>query len=95
MKSPRNAIFPAFFGLVWFLAMAGPAYGYIDPGTGSFVIQILIGSALGCLLAVKIFWRKIVGFFGRLFGRKGKQALAEPQAEPGAQPVQQDGSQDG
>ena len=94
MISLRKVAFPGLFGLVWFLAMAGPAYGYIDPGTGSFVIQILIGSALGSLLALKIFWRKIVRFVGRLFGRKPDQPAAEPQAASQAEPQQKEGSQD-
>jgi len=38
---------------------------YIDPGTGSLVIQILIGSALGALFFVKAFWNKIKPFFTR------------------------------
>jgi hypothetical protein len=39
---------------------------YIDPGTGSFVIQLLIGAVCGGLFAVKLFWSKIVNFFRRL-----------------------------
>ena len=94
MISLRNVAFPGLFGLVWLLAMAGPAYGYIDPGTGSFVIQVLIGSALGSLLALKIFWRKIIGFVGRLFGRKPDRPPAEPQAASQTEPHHQEGSQD-
>ncbi|MDY6913383.1 MAG: hypothetical protein SVT52_02855 [Planctomycetota bacterium] len=56
--------------LLVLLIFARPAYGYIDPGTGSFVIQVLLGTALGCLLAVKMFWRQLKGFVKRLFGRK-------------------------
>ncbi|HLB62618.1 MAG TPA: hypothetical protein VJN50_07805 [Actinomycetota bacterium] len=41
------------------------ANAYIDPGSGSFIFQVLIGAALGAALAVKAFWRRIVGFFSR------------------------------
>jgi len=46
------------------------AYGYIDPGTGSYVFQIIIAAFVAVSFAVKIFWHKIKGFFSRLFSRK-------------------------
>lgn len=36
---------------------------YLDPGSGSFLIQLLIGALMGGALAIKIYWRKIVSFF--------------------------------
>jgi len=44
-----------------------PAYAYLDPGTGSFVIQILIGAVLSTFFAVKMFWKKITAFVRRFF----------------------------
>ena len=41
-----------------------PAYAYLDPGTASFFIQILVAVAVGSLVAVKTFWTQIKGFFG-------------------------------
>lgn len=38
---------------------------YLDPGTGSFIIQILLAGLLGIGVAVKIYWKKIVAFFKR------------------------------
>jgi hypothetical protein len=38
---------------------------YIDPGTGSLVIQILIASFLGALFTIKLFWTKVKAFFLR------------------------------
>ncbi|MBI2054083.1 MAG: hypothetical protein HYT36_02015 [Candidatus Staskawiczbacteria bacterium] len=35
------------------------ANAYLDPGTGSFVIQIIIASVATAAFNVKIFWRKI------------------------------------
>ncbi len=46
------------------------AYGYIDPGTGSFILQMLIGFVLGGIFALKVFWGKVTAFFTRIFGRK-------------------------
>lgn len=38
----------------------GAALAYIDPGTGSFVIQGIIAAVVGAGFAIKIFWRRIV-----------------------------------
>lgn len=35
------------------------AYAYIDPGTGSFLVQGLIAAALGLGLTLKLFWRRL------------------------------------
>ncbi len=49
------------------LVLTRPALGYIDPATGSFLLQVLLGSFLGALLAIKIFWRQIRAFVGKFF----------------------------
>lgn len=36
---------------------------YLDPGSGSFIIQMLLAGLLGIAVAVKIYWKKIVAFF--------------------------------
>lgn len=42
---------------------------YLDPGSGSFILQILLATLLGSLFLVKSFWRKIVVFFQKLFSK--------------------------
>ena len=39
------------------------AYAYIDPGTGSLFLQILIASVVSGLFVIKRFWNTIKGFF--------------------------------
>ena len=36
---------------------------YIDPGTGSYILQLLIAAFLGISLSLKIFWKKIKRLF--------------------------------
>ena len=36
---------------------------YLDPSSGSFIIQMLLAGFLGIAVAVKIYWKKIVAFF--------------------------------
>jgi hypothetical protein len=41
------------------------ACAYLDPGTGSYVAQIIIAAVVGSGFAVKIFWRRILRLFRR------------------------------
>ena len=45
---------------------------YIDAGTGSLIIQVLIGAAAGGLLAVKMYWNRIKKWTKRNHPEKGK-----------------------
>ena len=54
------------------LAFSSEAYAYIDPSTGSYLLQILLAGLLGALFTIKIFWRNFKGFFARLLTGKSK-----------------------
>lgn len=45
--------------LILLVASPGTAHAYLDPGTGSYLLQLLIGSILGGLYAVKLLWARI------------------------------------
>jgi hypothetical protein len=51
------------------LTLPSVAQAYLDPGTGSYVVQLLIGGLLGGLFALGVFWRRVLAFFRRLFRR--------------------------
>jgi len=50
---------------------------YIDPGTGSLIIQILIGFFVSSAVMLKVFWKKIVS----LFGKKSKKDDEENESD--------------
>jgi len=56
--------------LFWILTFPRDTYAYLDPGSGSYIMQIIIGFILGTLVGVKIFWKKIKEFFARFFKRQ-------------------------
>jgi len=65
----------AFAVLLFVFTDANRAYGdvfaaYIDPGTGSLIIQILLAALVGAGFGVKIFWTKIKTFFFKVFTKK-------------------------
>jgi hypothetical protein len=38
---------------------------YIDPGTGSIILQALIGAILAGLVTLKFYWSRVRGIFAR------------------------------
>ena len=49
--------------LLFFIVFPQYVYGYLDPGTGSYVIQVILAAILGIGVAFRIFWHRIKGFF--------------------------------
>jgi len=45
------------------LIPAHNAHAYIDPGSGSYILQLIIAGLLGAAFAVRIYWKRIKGFF--------------------------------
>lgn len=45
-------------------------YAYIDPGSGSYIFQIIVAGVLGGLYGIKLYWQKIVSFFKNLVSKK-------------------------
>lgn len=46
------------------------AYAYIDPGTGSMLVQAVIAAVAAASVSIGVFRRSIGSFIGRFFGRK-------------------------
>jgi hypothetical protein len=49
---------------VTLLLWPAAAHAYLDPATGSMLLQLLLGGVAGAAVLVKLFWRRILGFFG-------------------------------
>lgn len=41
------------------------AHAYIDPGTGSMVLQAVIAGVVGGLVVIKMYWQRIKAVFSR------------------------------
>ena len=49
------------------------AHAYLDPGTGSYVLQIAIATLFAGLFSIKLFWKKIKIHFKNLFAKDEKR----------------------
>ena len=52
----------SFVGIVTFV-FPSTSEAYLDPGTGSFIFQMVIASIIGGLYTIKTYWRNIIKFF--------------------------------
>lgn len=55
----------AFWALV-----AAPASAYIDPGSGSYVFQVLVAAVLAGAVGLRAFWGRIRDFLSSIFIRQ-------------------------
>ena len=42
---------------------------YLDPGSGSYLLQLFIAGALGALFALRLYWDRVRKFISRIFNR--------------------------
>ena len=49
-----------------------PVFAYLDPGTGSMLLQVILGGVAAVAVAIKLFWYKIRAAVGL-----GKKSSAE------------------
>jgi hypothetical protein len=40
-----------------------PAYAYLDPGTGSMLLQLVLGGLAGLLVVIRLYWGKVKALF--------------------------------
>jgi len=60
--------------LIFVLCFPAYAYAYLDPGTGSYFLQIIIATLLGSMYAIKHFWHKIKLFCTNLLSKFKKRS---------------------
>ena len=60
-----------FLGCLLLMSWA-PAYAYIDPGTGSALIQGVIAAVAAVGVTLKLYWHRIMDFVGK---KKDKNSL--------------------
>jgi ABC-type Na+ efflux pump permease subunit len=65
---PKNLIMPALLYLPFHQVLQA----YIDPGTGSIVLQAVIGAFAAAVVAIGMFWKQIKAFVKNLFSRSKK-----------------------
>lgn len=55
------------YTFILFMLFPRPAHAYLDPGTGSYLFQILIAGLLGSFFFIKSIIKRVKGFFKSVF----------------------------
>ena len=66
MKS-KIIIFLSFF------ILTTKAHAYLDPGTGSIILQAIIGAFAAFFTSIYIFWNKVKNFYKKIFKKIKKK----------------------
>ena len=51
-------------GLIVAAAAPGTAHAYLDPASGSIILQAVLGGIAGVGLLLKLYWHKLLKLFG-------------------------------
>ncbi len=62
-----HAIRAALFVAVWLFVshLSGDLHAYLDPGTGSIALQVIIGGLVATLATVRLYWARLKSALGR------------------------------
>jgi hypothetical protein len=60
----------ALLGLAAALFDTRPAWAYLDPGTGSMMLQVLLGGIAGAMVVGKLYWHRFRAFVTSRFSGK-------------------------
>lgn len=65
-RAPRAAGLSTVIVLVCaiFLVWDARAEAYLDPGSGSMLIQLVLGGVAGLLVILKLYWRRLLALIG-------------------------------
>jgi hypothetical protein len=74
MKTITMALLSSLCGVfLW----TSPAQAYLDPGSGSMLLQLLLGGVAGAVVVLKLYWQRLLHFFGLR-----KEEALDPAAPP-------------
>lgn len=65
--------FLTLFFIVYLLIIPNNAEAYLDPGTASFIVQIIISAFATAIISVRLFWNKILKIFFYFFHRRDEK----------------------
>ncbi len=61
---------PYILTAAFLLMFPNSSEAYLDPGAGSYILQMLLAGALGLMFTIKLYLSKIKSFFRGLLGKE-------------------------
>ena len=63
-KAMKKILSLASLVLLLLVLTTRPAHAYLDPASGSMILQVIVAAVAALLITIKAFWHKIRGMFG-------------------------------
>ena len=70
MRCPTRLMTTSVVLALFYLIFPQKAHAYLDPGTGSYVIQLLLATLFGAAFVVRLYWKNIKTFFANRFSKR-------------------------
>lgn len=67
------------------LGWSGASHAYLDPGTGSMLLQGLLAGIAGAAVVLRLYWYRVKSFWQNLLSRKSRGGTPEKLSEPPAE----------
>jgi len=77
MERRLKAITALFAASLVLAVVSANAYAYIDPGTGSYILQIVMAAFFTAIFAIGVYWQKFKAFVFSRFGRRKDDATKD------------------
>ena len=61
------------YSTVSILLLTVPAHAYLDPGTGSIILQAILGFIAASIATLSFYWNKVKLFLNKLFKKNIKK----------------------
>tara|TARA_B110000858_G_C17492752_1_gene332357 strand:- start:203 stop:451 length:249 start_codon:yes stop_codon:yes gene_type:complete len=78
MAKIRNPLFTSYIIMLSFF-FTSPAYAYLDPGTGSLILQGIIAGLAMLSITIKMWWHTIISWFKK---SEDSKVIKNPTDEP-------------
>ena len=63
----------AIIHITWIPDLLAKTPAYLDPGSGSFFLQLLLATLMGALFLVGAYWKKVKSFVRNLFSKRKEE----------------------
>jgi len=50
--------------LIFIFIAPAPSFAYLDPGSGSMLLQLILGGVAGLVVVFKLYWSRLLSFLG-------------------------------
>lgn len=63
-------MFLLIFIIIFLIFFSKNTYAYLDPGSGNYILQIIVAFFASIFISLKIFWGKITFYYYKIIGKK-------------------------